>query len=107
MLIEGMVGFGAFDDGQLLGFAEASQRAYGDGCDTSPVAWLEAIYVRAPWRRHGLARQLLSAVEAWARQRGLSELGSDADLGNLISRLSHARWGFEETERIVCFRKVL
>lgn len=100
-------GFGAFEDGRLIGFAEVSERAYGDGCDTAPVAWLEGIYVLPHRRRRGTARQLVAAVEAWARARGLSELGSDAELDNLVSRLGHARWGFEETERVVRFRKKL
>jgi len=103
----GLAGFGVFDGRYLVGFAEVSERPYGDGCDTAPVAWLEGIYVRAAYRRHGIARQLVTTVEEWARARGLSELGSDAELDNVVSRLGHARWGFEETERVVRFRKVL
>ncbi len=34
------------DDGQMLGFAEATlRRDYVEGCNTSPVAFLEGIYV--------------------------------------------------------------
>ena len=100
-------GLGAFEGDLLVGFAEVSQRPYGDGCDTAPVAWLEGIYVLPAWRRTGVGRRLVEAVEQWARRRGLRELGSDAELANLTSRLSHARWGFGETERVVRFRKVL
>jgi aminoglycoside 6'-N-acetyltransferase I len=107
MVAQGLVGFGAFDGDHLVGFAEFSERPYGDGCDTAPVAWLEGIYVEAPARRRGLGRRLVAAGEAWAVARGFSELGSDAELDNLISRLSHARWDFEETGRVVQFRKVL
>jgi aminoglycoside 6'-N-acetyltransferase I len=107
MVAHGLVGFGAFDGEELLGFAEFSERPYGDGCDTSPVAWLEGIFIEAPARRRGFGRRLLAAGEAWAAARGFSELGSDAELDNLISRLSHARWGFEETGRVVHFRKLL
>jgi aminoglycoside 6'-N-acetyltransferase I len=107
MVEEGLVGFGAFEGATLVGFAEAGERAYGDGCHTAPVAWLEGIYVLPGARRRGLGRRLVSAVEAWARAAGYRELGSDARLDNLISRLGHARWGFEETERVVMFRKVL
>jgi aminoglycoside 6'-N-acetyltransferase I len=100
-------GFGAFRGETLVGFAEVSERLHGDGCDTAPVAWLEGIYVFAGWRRQGIGRQLVAAVETWARARGLSEFGSDAELANVGSRLSHALWGFAETGRIVTFRKVL
>jgi len=100
-------GFGAFDGPAMIGFAEASERPWGDGCDTAPVAWLEGIFVRPDYRRRGIARCLVAAVEGWARARHLTELGSDAELDNLVSRLGHARWGFAETERVVRFRKVL
>jgi aminoglycoside 6'-N-acetyltransferase I len=107
MSASGLAGFGAFDGQHLVGFAEFSERPWGDGCDTAPVAWLEGIYVLAEWRRRGIGRRLVAAGEAWARRRGLGELGSDAELDNLESRLSHALWGFGETEQVVRFRKVL
>jgi aminoglycoside 6'-N-acetyltransferase I len=107
MIAEGLAGFGAFDDLRPVGWAEVSQRPHGDGCDTAPVAWLEGIYVVASHRRTGVGGALLEAVENWARQRDFSELGSDAELDNLTSRVSHARWGFDETERVVRFRKAL
>ena len=107
MLNGDFAGFGAFDGGAPVGFAEVSQRPYGDGCDTAPVAWLEGIFVAQSHRRRGVGKWLVAAVEDWARGRGLSELGSDAELDNLTSRLSHALWGFDETERVVRFRKAL
>jgi aminoglycoside 6'-N-acetyltransferase I len=99
--------FGAFDGERLVGFAEAGERPFGDGCATSPVGWLEGIYVDADYRRRGVGRALVAAVMDWATSRGYSELGSDAALDNDISLESHARWGFEETKRIVMFRKGL
>jgi aminoglycoside 6'-N-acetyltransferase I len=99
--------FGAFDGGRLVGFAEAGERPYGDGCETAPVGWLEGIYVHPDYRRHGVGEALVAAVTDWAKSRGYSELGSDAALDNLISRQSHAHWGFEETKRVVMFRKWL
>jgi aminoglycoside 6'-N-acetyltransferase I len=54
-----------------------------------------------------VARALLAAVEAAARAEGLREIGSDALIGNADSLAAHAAWGFEEVERVVCFRKAL
>jgi len=94
--------------GQAVGFAEASlRRDYVNGCKTKPVAFLEGIYVVPEARGHGVARALVAAVEDWARARGVSELGSDAAPSNLASLQMHAALGFEETERVVFFRKGL
>jgi aminoglycoside 6'-N-acetyltransferase I len=46
-------------------------------------------------------------VEEWTRGHGCSELASDALLDNASSHAAHAACGFEETERVVFFRKVL
>src|ERR1700722_20329703 len=94
--------------GRPAGFAEATLRVdYVNGCVTSPVAFLEGIYVE-PWaRRQGVARVLVAAVETWAREKGCSELASDALLENADSHRMHAVLGFEETERVVYFRKEL
>lgn len=95
-------------DGRCAGFAEATvRRDYVNGCDTSPVAFLEGIYVELWARRRGVARTLVAEVEAWARERGCKEFASDALLENDNSHRMHAGLGFEETERVVCFRKVL
>lgn len=104
---ETMLAFGAFDGERLIGFAEAGERPWGDGCETEPVGWLEGIYVDPAYCRRGVGRALVAAVTDWAKSRGYSELGSDAAMENRISLQSHAGWGFEETKRIVMFRKWL
>ena len=103
-----MITFVARDGDNIIGFAEASiRRDYVNGCATTPVAFLEAIYVRENARRKGVARALILAVENWARSRGLSELASDAFLANSQSHRMHQALGFSETERVVYFRKNL
>jgi len=93
------------DVGAALGFAEASLRTdYVNGTRSSPVAFLEGLYVEPAVRRRGVARALVDAVRAWAGRVGCTELASDALLSNLESQAAHARLGFEETERVVCFR---
>jgi aminoglycoside 6'-N-acetyltransferase I len=94
--------------GAVVGFAEATLRHdHVNGCDTSPVAFLEGIYVRTDLRRHGIAQALCHAVEAWGRAAGCTEMGSDADLANVESHSFHIAVGFEERERVVFFRKPL
>jgi len=105
---DGLATFVAGDRGEVVAFAEASlRRDYVNGCGTSPVAFLEGIYVHPQNRRRGVARALCAAVETWARERGCSELGSDALLDNAASHRFHGAAGFEETERVVYFRKEL
>jgi aminoglycoside 6'-N-acetyltransferase I len=95
-------------DGRAAGFVEASLRTdYVNGTDSSPVAFLEGIYVAPSYRRQGVGRLLVAAVAAWARARGCSELASDAPLDNVVSHAMHTALGFEETERVVYFRKLL
>lgn len=94
--------------GVAAGFAEASiRRDYVNGCETSPVAFLEGIYVLPRYRRRGVARALIVAVERWATSQGCRELASDTATDNLKSQSLHLTLGFEETERVVYFRKEL
>jgi aminoglycoside 6'-N-acetyltransferase I len=93
--------------GRLTGFAEAATRPYADGCETSPVAYLEGWWVDPDARRQGVGRDLVDAVETWARGEGYSELASDTTLDNVGSQAAHRRLGFAEVERAVLFRKVL
>ena len=96
------------DNGMAIGFADATlRRDYVNGCITSPVGFLEGLYVKEDWRRRGVARALIQAVEAWTRAKGCSELASDALLDNTASHRMHGALGFEETERVVYFRKAL
>jgi aminoglycoside 6'-N-acetyltransferase I len=92
---------------RLCGFAEAGERPYADGCDTSPVAYLEGWYVDPDLRRQSIGGALTRAVEAWARAHGYRELASDTPLDNRASQRAHARLGFVETERLVLYRKAL
>jgi aminoglycoside 6'-N-acetyltransferase I len=94
-------------DEQPVGFAEVGTRAYAEGCDSSPVAFLEGWYVIPAARGTGAGRALAAAAEDWARAKGLTELGSDTQLHNEAAISAHKALGFEETERLVCFLKRL
>ena len=100
--------FLAWNDNLPIGFAQCQLRHdYVEGCDTSPVGFLEGIYVEAEYRRSGVARALLAACEDWARSVGCSEFASDCELDNADSLRFHLAMGFEEANRIICFRKTL
>ena len=93
---------------RACGLAEACVRSdYVNGTDSTPVAFLEGLYVTPAARRRGIARELVAAVAAWGRARGCRELASDTPLANEASQAMHRALGFEETERVVYFRKTL
>jgi aminoglycoside 6'-N-acetyltransferase I len=95
-------------DGAPLAFADVALRMdYVNGCESSPVAFLEGIYVDAVHRRQGIARALVEAAQAWGREEGCAEFASDALLDNEESHRFHRAMGFEETERVVYYRKLL
>lgn len=96
------------EERQPIGFIEAAlRRDYVNGTESSPVAFLEGIYVVPTHRRQGVARSLVAAVAEWAVKRGCKEFASDAALDNELSHQMHRSLGFVETERVVYFRKAL
>ena len=100
--------FVALEDDRVIGFAEAAiRRDYVNGCDTSPVLFLEGLFVDPGHRRRGVAANLVTAVADWGRAQGCSEFASDAELDNADSHAMHRALGFEETERVVYFRRGL
>ena len=91
----------------LGGFAEIGLRRFAEGCDGSPVAYLEGIWTDRDARRSGLASALVRRGEAWAISRGLSEFASDCDAENSESEAFHRAAGFEIVHRSLCFRRRL
>lgn len=95
------------DDGTIIGFAEVSLRSRADGCESSPVGYLEGWYVAEPFRRLHVGAALVRAAEDWARAHGCTEFASDTWLDNEVSQLAHEALGFEEVDRVVTYRKTL
>lgn len=100
--------FLAMDNDAAIGFAQCQLRHdYVEGCETSPVGFLEGIYVADTHRRSGVARMLLHACEDWARSVGCKEFASDCEIDNHDSLAWHLKAGFEEVNRTIWFAKKL
>lgn len=102
-----LIVFVAEEDREPIGFIELALRSYGEGCESSPVPHVEGWYVAADRRRQGVGGALMDAAVEWSRSRGYTELGSDTEVNNQLSRTAHAALGFEEVETLVVFRRAL
>lgn len=107
LLVKSDVGcFLKFEESQAVAFAQCGLRHdYVEGTATSPVGYLEGIFVIEEYRHQGIAKELLSACEKWARDKGCSEFASDCELDNEESLKFHIAMGFGEANRIICFNK--
>ena len=91
-----------------VGFAQCGLRTdYVEGTESSPVGYLEGIFVKEEYRKNGYAKELLSACEIWAKEIGCSEFASDCEIDNIDSFKFHMAMGFDEANRIICFKKRL
>jgi len=97
----------ANSDGQKCAFIEAGLRDYGEGCETSPVGYIEAWYVDGHIRGQKLGTDLVHAAEQWAREKGCVEMASDTWLDNETSIAAHLKLGYQEADRLVHFMKRL
>jgi aminoglycoside 6'-N-acetyltransferase I len=109
--ILGDVRWGVFvariDSGAVVGFLEVCLRGYAEGAESSPVGYLEGLYLDAEYRRQGIGAALVRAGEQWAWSRGCREMASDAQIDNAVSIEMHKHMGYREVERQVCFLKRL
>ena len=94
-------------DGSLVAFIEAGMRSHVEGCETSPVGYIEAWYVDEHMRGQKLGKEMVRVAENWAREKGCTEMASDTWLENEISIAAHLKMGYDEAERLVHFVKRL
>lgn len=93
-------------DGKAVGFAQCQLRTdYVEGTDSSPVGYLEGIFVEKEYRKRGYAKELLKECENWAKEKQCTWFASDCELVNEESLHFHMALGFEEANRIICFKK--
>jgi aminoglycoside 6'-N-acetyltransferase I len=98
---------GVAPSGESSGMLQLSLRSVAARCRTTPVPYVEGWYVPPAARRGGIGRELMAAAETWARERGYTEIASDALTDNLLSERAHRALGFVEVERAIHFRKEL
>lgn len=87
-----------------LGLVELSSRNIVDGCLSSPVAYLEGLYLKPAYRGKGLGREVIAMIQHWCRRKGFSELATDTELTNAKAQKFYRAVGFEETYQVVEFR---
>lgn len=98
----------AYKDDISVGFAQCQLRYdYVEGSSSSPVGYLEGIFIKEEYRNQGYASRLLKECENWAKTLGCEEFASDCELSNQDSLAFHLTVGFEEANRIICFTKKL
>ena len=97
-----------YENGTPIGFAQCQLRYdYVEGTKTTPVGYLEGIYVKENYRNKGYAKELLAACEAWAKDNGCQEFASDCEINNINSIQFHKAMNFTEANRIICFTNTL
>ena len=97
-----------YSEGVPIGFAQCELRHdYVEGTSSSPVGYLEGIFVKEEHRERGYAKELLCACEQWAKEQGCSEFASDCELTNSDSFAFHMKTGFVQANIIICFKKLL
>ncbi len=90
------------------GFIEISKRSdYVEGTSSSPVGYLEGIYVKEEYRLMGIGRKLINFGTLWVKEKGCSEFASDCEIDNLDSLAFHIKMGFLEVSRNIHFNKEL
>ena len=92
--------------GISVGFVTVSIRSdHVEGTSTSPVGYLESIFVSPDFRNRGVARSLYNEGESWCKQQGCTEMGSDTWHWNTEAREFHNQLGFQEVHTLTHFHK--
>lgn len=100
--------FLAVADDHAVGFAQCGLRHdYVEGTSSSPVGYLEGVFVEEKYRKRGVAKELLEACQKWAKEQDCEEFASDCELTNDASLKFHLKMGFDEANRVICFTKRL
>lgn len=98
--------FLCYDNNKPIGFCQCGLRFdYVEGTSTSPVLYLEAIYIEEEYRKQGYAKKLINRCIELGKSKNIKEFASDCEINNIDSYLFHLKLGFIEANRIICFTK--
>ncbi len=90
----------------IIGFVTLSVRTdYVEGAKSSPVGYIEAIYVRSRYRKSGIAKQLFEKGQIWLKENNCLEVGSDTWLWNTAAQDFHEKLGFKKEDVLVHYIK--
>jgi aminoglycoside 6'-N-acetyltransferase I len=97
----------ACDGDKPIGLTEVQIKDYGEGCETSPIGYLEGWFVQEEYRGQAIVGIMTKVAEGWVREKGCTEMASDTWLDNESSIRAHVKMGYSEVERLVHFVKQL
>ena len=83
----------ALSDGQAVGFAVAATSPFS-ALTEAPCVTIDQLYVSPEQRKHGVARQLMSAVTLYADSRGCEQIGCNVPAQHREANRFFARLGF-------------
>jgi aminoglycoside 6'-N-acetyltransferase I len=98
---------GLAESGAAVAMLEVSLRNFVDGCLGGPVGYIEGIYVTPGHRKHGYGSTLTEFAGNWFRSKGCRDMAADAELTNCTAQKFLAKAGFDETYRIVEYKRSL
>ena len=101
------IGFICEKDSKVLGFITMSLKFehVHEATSSTPVGYLEGIFVKEKYRKIGVAKKLYEAGEKWAKSKGCAQMGSDTWDWNKDSIMFHEKLGFKVALPIVHFIK--
>lgn len=67
--------FFVIDEHQPIGFVEISSRNIVDVCPSSPVAYLEGLFIKKEYRRRGLGREAIKTIKNWCKEIRIFGIG--------------------------------
>lgn len=95
-----------YEEDNPVGFAQVSLRYdFVEGASSSPVAYLEGLYIKDKFRHKGYAKELIDTCIKWARDNKCTEIASSSLLQDSNSQIFHKSIGFNQVCQKVHFIK--